>query len=214
MKFLTLIGLSVLLYSCSRIEGNTRSFEMLEPRSIEQLEGSGEQVPEFTEKGYQNEEFDYNCAFIPSYRFLKDQDLSDSDLVAVQKEYAKNSSFLLELKVKKFNDEMLKYKITGSDDYYQRIEYFSFQAQKDLRLICGQDTLLCANHHYERTYGMAPTIRLSLRFPISEEKLAAQDKITVEFFDRVFGQGIVNFQIDPKQIKRYRIVNTRNHEDN
>lgn len=179
-----------------------------------QVEEISAQVSNTSKQRFENEEYVFECSFIPSIRNLMKQELPNEELKAAQENYARNSSFLIELKAKSFHDELLKYKLQDRSDYAARIEYFSFHANKDLRLITEEDTILCTQHHFERAYGIAPSIRLSIHFPYPERKLIQSRLVKVEFFDRTFGQGIVNFAIDPNKLKTYTVFNPKLNEEN
>jgi len=215
MKVLLFFVAAILAAACSNITGSSIvHFDELDTISIEQLELAVDAAKEISNKTYESDEYMFSCTFIPSIKFLQHQKLTNTELFEAQKEYAKQSSFLLELKVLGYHDEMLKYEMGNLDQYYQRIEYYSFNVNEDIRLITNSDTIVCSQHHFERTYGLAPTIRLNLQFPIPEEQLVANKFITLEFLDRVYEQGIVNFKIEPDHIKRYRLVNSDSYEEN
>ena len=94
--------------------------------------------------------------------------------------------------------ELLKKNLTETNDYYGRIQYFSFDMQKDLKLIDGKDTLDCVLFHFERVYGIAPYATFVLGFPNSKQ---INDK-TLFYDEKVFGAGRIYLTIRSKNIKR------------
>ena len=70
--------------------------------------------------------------------------------------------------------------------YQQRLGYFTFDAQQDLYLLHGQDTLPCSLFQFVRNYDIAPYIEFALGFKKSG---AITEDITFVFEDKVLGIG-------------------------
>lgn len=100
--------------------------------------------------------------------------------------------------------ELLKKKLVNTNDYYARIQYYSFDMQKDLKLIEGIDTLECMLFHFERTYGVAPYATFVLGFPLTDGK---QDK-TLVYDEKIFGAGRIYLTIQAKNYKKLPSVIT------
>ena len=49
--------------------------------------------------------------------------------------------------------EFLSQSVQSDAQYYERIQYYTSQAQNDIYLIDDTDTLRCQLYHFERTYG-------------------------------------------------------------
>ena len=62
------------------------------------------------------------------------------------------------------NKDLLRKGITGEQPYFERVEYFSYYAHNDFKLVQGSDTLQCQDVHFERTFGLTPYITLNLTF--------------------------------------------------
>lgn len=213
MKRIALILGFFTLYSCSNSSGHQPGLEdTIQEISPEAMDLADEEIQSQTRKTFENDEFNFHCTFIPSFHFLKRSELTGQELLEAQQEYATNSSFLLELGVKHYHDEMLKYKIQSADDYYQRIEYYSFKAASDILLMTEDDTINCGHYHFERSYGLAPKIRLNLQFPFPEEKLTAKKQVVIQVYDRIYQQGLVNFKIDTDLLRTYRLVKADSHD--
>ncbi len=205
------------LYACSNSagihQGNIPA-TAADSIPLDAIHETAEDIQEASRNLYENEEFVYSCSYVPSFRFIREQDAEGTNLEDIRSEYASRSSFLLELKVKKYHDEMLKYGIQSVNDYYSRIEYYSFHAAPDIRLITDSDTVSASQCHFERTYGLAPTIRLSVQFPVPEEQLNGNSAVRIQFFDRIYHQGIVNFKLLPELIHNYKVFKPKSHETN
>jgi hypothetical protein len=96
----------------------------------------------------------------------------------------------LRIEVKDGNGELLKYGVASASEYKQRVNYFSFGMQNDIKLVEGNDTLPCLLYHYERAYDVVPYGTFLLAFPLS--KNSNSDR-TLIFFDRGFNKGIIKF---------------------
>ena len=101
--------------------------------------------------------------------------------------------------------EMLQTNLTSKDEYFYRVQYFSFQLKRDLYLVEGKDSLPCVFAHFERSYAVSPNNNFILAFPISEKEksLRAQgkeyltDKVLV-YNDQYLQTGQVKLKIDKK----------------
>jgi hypothetical protein len=97
----------------------------------------------------------------------------------------------LVISLKSAQCELLKYKIGSADDYQNRVKYFSFDMQHDIRLVDGGDTLPCALYHFERIYDIAPYCTFLLGFPLDKNHADAEK--TLVYYDRIFGKGTIKF---------------------
>jgi hypothetical protein len=95
--------------------------------------------------------------------------------------------------------ELLKHNVPSSAEYNQRVNYFAFDMQKDIKLVRGRDTLDCKLFHFERAYDVAPFAVFLLGFP----KVNGTAE-PVEFFyqDNVFHKGIIKFTYSPETFSR------------
>ncbi len=100
--------------------------------------------------------------------------------------------------------EFLKKKLGSTDEYYHRIQYYSFEMQNDLKLIDGKDTLDCALFHFERVYGLAPYATFVLGFPPSE----SMNNKTLFYDEKVFGTGKIYLTVQLKNYKKLPSVIT------
>jgi hypothetical protein len=114
--------------------------------------------------------------------------------------------FTLKMEAKNNYTELLKYKLQSQEEYYERVEYFSFLMQKEVYLKEGKDSIPCALFHFERNYGIAPYIKLLLGFPLSSDQAAA-DK-TVSFNDQVFKGGKINIRIENSNVNNIPHIKT------
>ena len=79
----------------------------------------------------------------------------------------------------------LKYKIKNLAEIEERIKYYSFEVNDDIKLKDGEVELPCVLHHYERGFGITNKITLSLAFPKTANE---EDKVLI-FDDKIFNKG-------------------------
>ncbi|MGH1337452.1 MAG: hypothetical protein ACRBFS_15115 [Aureispira sp.] len=65
---------------------------------------------------------------------------------------------------------ILNYGIEDKSQEQERLMYFSYAMQRDLKLIEGQDTLACALYHFERSYDLSKTRTFVLGFPKGKDQ--------------------------------------------
>jgi hypothetical protein len=93
-------------------------------------------------------------------------------------EYKQWSNFNLKIFASEKDKDILKYKLTQENEYFERLQYFISYINNDIVAIGeSNDTIPCAFHHYERTYKMTPFSSVSLSFPGDIKKI---DKILVK----------------------------------
>ncbi|MCD6068931.1 MAG: hypothetical protein K0S33_3757 [Bacteroidetes bacterium] len=103
----------------------------------------------------------------------------------------------LRIKIEGFNDEFLKFNIPSTASYEERVSYFSFDMQRDLKLVEGNDTIPCALFHYERSYNLTPYGNFTIAFPATDK---GTKKRTFIYKDRYLGTGAVKFLFTPSDL--------------
>ena len=101
---------------------------------------------------------------------------------------------------------LLKYDLHSRKEYEDRVNYFAFGMQNDIRLVQGGDTLPCQLFHFERVYDVAPYATFLLAFPLGKDY--SSDK-TLVLFDHGFNKGILKFFFDGRDIKNVPQVETQ-----
>jgi hypothetical protein len=120
--------------------------------------------------------------------------------------------FMLKIETASGND-ILKEGIARQEEYYGRLEYFSFQMQQDVFLKDGEDTLACKLFHYERNFEAAPytTFMLGFKHAASEKEgknnVVTSGNKTIIYKDRIFGAGDISLQISEKDLANIPTVN-------
>ena len=121
-----------------------------------------------------------------------------TEIASARKEYEGLEYYRLRVALQSGQGDVLQYAAASTDEYYQRVEYFSFAMQRDLHLLVGSDTLLCKLFHFERNYGAAPYMDFMLGF---EEKAGNNFDRTVIYNDLVFTQSQIQLTIPAKNIQ-------------
>lgn len=113
--------------------------------------------------------------------------------------------YTLRINPKGGGGEMLQTNLTSKEEYFYRVQYFSFQLKRDLYLVEGKDSLPCVFAHFERSYAVSPNNNFILAFPVSEKEKSLRtqgkeyltDKVLV-YNDQYLQTGQVKLKIDKK----------------
>ena len=97
---------------------------------------------------------------------------------------------------------LLKTGLDSEVEYYERINYFSFEMQRDLFLVQDNDTLPCKLFHFERTYNLMPMNNIVLGFELTEEEQSGNtySNKTLIYNDRMLDMGTVRLTIKGENI--------------
>jgi len=142
---------------------------------------------------------------------------------SVSKEQLKNETdrlsdlqyYTLKISTSKGTD-ILKYGAEGQYEFNQRIDYYSFRMQSDLKLVEESDTLPCVLFHFERTYGISPYSCFVLAFEltvgekagVSEgKKYRHKDKQFI-FYDQTLKNGIIKLKLRGNNLDQLPILKT------
>lgn len=101
----------------------------------------------------------------------------------------------------KDGNHILNTRSQNQNEYFQRLEYFLTAAKKDFKLLLlsSKDTLDCSIYHFERNYGAAPFIDISLAF---QNPLGTNiEDITLQFEDQIFENGSIKFNYEKDNIQ-------------
>lgn len=136
--------------------------------------------------------FKYSALWLPAeYNLLAFYDnpekLSDEEMKEILTDYGQQQLIQLQIENTSFNGELLKYELQGANHYSSRMKYVSTDIQKDVYLICGNDTLTCLNSVFERGYDVNGMIRVQLVFPSCS--LTEDKDVQLLFDDQLFNAG-------------------------
>jgi len=129
----------------------------------------------------------------------KDQNIKKDFLQKRMKELGNMQYFTFRVKSKK-NREIMRAGIKSENEYYSRLEYFVSDAQDDISLIEGKDTLSCLLYHFERNYGVSPSNSIVLGF--EKDRLENSYDKTLVFNDHVLGVGPICLTLKNNDINK------------
>jgi hypothetical protein len=98
--------------------------------------------------------------------------------------------------------DILLYNIATEQEYYERVNYYTVNAQNDIFLVQGSDTLPCELYHYERTYGVSPYNNILLGFATNKNN---NQPAQLHFNDKIFNSGLLIFSFNKTGIPRVKI---------
>lgn len=99
---------------------------------------------------------------------------------------------------------------TGDNDYYKRVDYYSFAFQNAIYRVQHNDTLPCTLFAFVPNYGIAPYVDFAIGFDVSDTAHRANDEdITIHITDDIFNNGTLKFRFNQSDIKRIPKLLTR-----
>lgn len=98
---------------------------------------------------------------------------------------------------KQYNNPIME-QSDGYDEYSYILQYMSFYAQNDLKLVVGKDTFECVNYHFENNYKLLPfnDIQMAFRKP----EIPTSDNLTLVWDDQVYGVGRIKIEFENENI--------------
>lgn len=93
---------------------------------------------------------------------------------------------------RKDEGSVLDYGNVSREEITQRETYFSFEVLGDVYLEDGDKLQPAIFHHYERNYGLKPSVDLFFKF----KQFVPKDDVTLVFRDQLFGQGMFRIRFN------------------
>lgn len=119
-------------------------------------------------------------------------------LDSMKSSFAGLEYYTLKMSASGHNKDFLLYNLGSEEEYYKRVNYYTVNAQQDVYLVRGADTLPCELYHYERTYGVTPynNMLLGFRAENGDDKMPALLHVS----DRLFHTGLHIFSFEKKNL--------------
>ncbi|MES2701535.1 MAG: hypothetical protein V4649_02795 [Bacteroidota bacterium] len=95
----------------------------------------------------------------------------------------------------------LRFGISSSEEYNERLNYYLNGAIKDISLVYGQDTLGPTSYAFETNYNLTPQETIVAGFILPGDSKFPTKDLSISFVDRVFGNGIVKATYNTKTLK-------------
>lgn len=109
-------------------------------------------------------------------------------------------------RIRSFKDnEFFRTGMASENEYYERLEYFVSNAQNDITLVEGKDTIPCAVYHFERNYGISPYNSIVLSFE-ERDSLNTADKVFI-YEDKVLGLGKIAIKLKASELSELPKLN-------
>jgi len=93
---------------------------------------------------------------------------------------------------RKDGQSVLAFKASDDRERMEREGYLAFEVKDDVYLQSGGRTIAPVFHHYERNYGLKPSVDILFEFPVKNLK---KDVIFC-YRDEIFGQGLIRIPFD------------------
>lgn len=144
-------------------------------------------------------EVNYMIQYKPIEYILLRENNNNGDIKKRKEDLGGMQYYTLTYSLVKNNKDILKFNLTSPDEYYERVNYFSFGLQNDIYLVDGKDTLDCKLFNYVRSYGLSPKADFVLAFDKSKQTKTTDKLMVIE--DKIFGGGIIKIKISKEDIE-------------
>lgn len=184
-----------LINSCSGIAGKDSSKKNTEQLAPKEYVQWMQDIDNGIKKEKTIDDITFSIQYKPSEYIIcieekKDQ-LSDSIVKKKQEELCDMEYYDFTIALAEAQGELLKHDLTTIAEYDERVQYFAFEMQKDIKLIEDGDTIPCSLFHFERTYDIAPYSKFLLGF-VKGKNTEPEERI-LTFYDKVFDKGLIKF---------------------
>jgi len=142
------------------------------------------------------EEYNYSAKPLPLDYLISNEfkgiNLTQKQFDSAKNQYSGMEYYELKLSVTDFNNETIKYLINSEAEYQDRLKYVSFNMENHLSLNVEGKSAACKLYHAERTYGIAPYLKVMFAFSKEDFNENASER-TLVFDDNLFNKGRVKF---------------------
>lgn len=105
-----------------------------------------------------------------------------------------NPQIVIQLRISRMDGKpVLETNTSSKSEVLEREGYLSFEMMKDVSIEYDGKAVPCVFHHYERNYGLKPSIDILFQFPALKEP--KEDPVFV-YRDQQFGEGLIKISFD------------------
>jgi len=146
---------------------------------------------------------DYSLTYVPADYMIATnhrnelETMRSSERDSMRAEYNAYNYFIYQITIDNFNQELARYELASPEAYQERIDYYTFRMQEDLKALVDGDTLPCVVYHFERNFGISPENRFLIGFPKSE----AEKECSILIENKYLKSGPVKFTVTPEYVK-------------
>jgi hypothetical protein len=145
----------------------------------------------------------YTCEYIPAeYNAVKLlQPNTRTELIREAVNLSRGFAyFKLSLKSSERSSGLLDPNTLDANTYNFRLQYFNAQAQENLKLLNGTDTLNCTQYMFENPYSLKSSVNLMLGFKLGSSM--AYNNLQLIYNDQLFNGGLVKFHFDQNDLSQ------------
>lgn len=147
-------------------------------------------------------ELNYHLSYLPSesmaFLELRTEEYDYEKFKKTTDNFKEMTYFNFKIELTGGSGELLKYQLNSAVQYESRVKYISFQMEKDLCLIQGQDTLYPGLYHFERAFEVVPY--LTVMFAFDNKKFDKEKEFTIVYNDKLFEKGLIKFNYQNRQL--------------
>ncbi|MEY4573766.1 MAG: hypothetical protein RLZ10_3072 [Bacteroidota bacterium] len=128
----------------------------------------------------------------------RNENLADTTLKRKVAEIEEMEYYDLKIELTNGKNEILKYELESPQQYTNRVNYYAFGMQRDIKLVVdGKDSISCDLYHFERAYDVVPFVKIVIGF----KKVDTYKEKTLVFNDNVFGAGDIKLRFTKKELR-------------
>jgi len=114
------------------------------------------------------------------------------------REYSAFTQFEWKVQSAGVNDEFFKMDNPQPEVYEERVKYYSFGIQNDIKAVVNKkDTLDCTFLHFERSFGVSPVSKFLIGFPA----IAKGDDVIIIIKDRIFSETPLIYEFSAGELR-------------
>lgn len=105
-----------------------------------------------------------------------------------------NPQFTIQLRISRLDGKpVLETNTSSKSEVLEREGYLSFDLAKDVSVEYDEKAVPCVFHHYERNYGLKPSIDVLFQFPAIKDP---KENPVFIYRDQQFGEGLIKIEFD------------------
>ncbi len=114
-----------------------------------------------------------------------------------------NGTAWFNISIKRIDNSItpLRYGISSIEEYNTRLNYYLNEAEKDITLIYGSDTLRPVSYLFENNYNLSPQETMVVGFYLPKGENDPRKNMQLSFIDRVFKNGIIKAEFSEDVLK-------------
>lgn len=150
-------------------------------------------------------EWNYDVQYKPSRLIVINERITNADeFIKREKQLSGTVWFNISIKHVKENCNPLKFKVSGTEEYNERLDYFLNAAREEITLDYGNTRLKPTGYLFENNYGLTPNETMVVGFEIPDE--APREDMLLVYNDRLLRNGIIKIMFYKKDTKKISLL--------